>query len=34
MSEKEMIKSELIKYGNKIVGSKLVGGAGGIISAR
>ncbi len=34
MSEKKMIKSELIKYGKKMVRSKLVGGAGGNISAR
>lgn len=34
MSEKEMVKRELIKYGNKMVRSGLVGGAGGNISAR
>ncbi len=34
MSEKETIKKELIKYGNKMVSSGLVAGAGGNISAR
>jgi len=34
MSEKEIIKKELIKYGNKMVGSRLVAGAGGNISVR
>ncbi len=34
MSEKEIIKKELIKYGNKMVSSGLVAGAGGNISAR
>lgn len=34
MSEKEMVKKELIKYGNKMVSSGLVAGAGGNISAR
>ncbi len=34
MSEKEMVKKELIKYGDKMVSSGLVAGAGGNISAR
>ena len=34
MSEKEMVKKELIKYGNKMVSFGLVAGAGGNISAR
>ncbi|HDN84344.1 MAG TPA: class II aldolase/adducin family protein [Candidatus Aerophobetes bacterium] len=34
MTEKEMVKKELIKYGNKMVRSGLVGGAGGNISAK
>jgi len=34
MTEKEMVKKELIKYGNKMVRSRLVGGAGGNISAK
>ena len=34
MSEKEMVKKELIKYGNKMVSSGLVAGAGGNISVR
>ncbi len=34
MSEKEILKKELIKYGNKMVSSGLVAAAGGNISAR
>jgi len=34
MSEKEIIKKELIKYGNKMVSSGLVAGTGGNISTR
>lgn len=34
MSEKEMVKKELIRYGSKMVSSGLVAGAGGNISAR
>lgn len=34
MTEKEMVRKELIKYGNKMVRSGLVGGAGGNISAK
>ncbi len=34
MSEKEMVKKELIEYGNKMVSSGLVAGAGGNISTR